>query len=97
MAPMYAMLCENGHPFDLFGHMSDPPKTATCEDCGAPARRHYAGENKQIGFIDGPTTGYFPSDMGFPSAGDPRHPKLKVCPSKRAWENAKRDKYGDAA
>lgn len=94
--PAYAMICRNEHRFDVDGRMANPPRAATCE-CGEPARRDYQSEAKQVGFIDGPSTGYFPDAMGFPNAGDPRHPTLKVCPSKRAWINAKKDRWGDAA
>lgn len=96
--PLYGMRCPGGHTFDVFGHMEKPPKTAKCTDCGVHAHRDYSPATlPQVGMIDGPTTGYFPSDMGFPSAGDPRHPRLKICPSKRAWANAKKDKYEDCA
>jgi putative FmdB family regulatory protein len=32
--PIYEYRCPNGHTFELFQRMSDPP-AMTCEDCGA--------------------------------------------------------------
>ncbi len=36
--PTYEYRCENGHTFERFQRMTDPPLD-TCVECGAPAER----------------------------------------------------------
>lgn len=72
--------------------------TEACSYCGVePSFNRAPWDGVQIGFIDGPSNGFFPSAMGFPNAGDPKHPTLKTCPSKRAWKNAAKDRYENLA
>jgi putative FmdB family regulatory protein len=36
--PIYEYRCRNGHQFEVFQAISDPPVTA-CQECGAPVER----------------------------------------------------------
>jgi putative FmdB family regulatory protein len=36
--PIYEYRCHNGHQFEVFQAISDPPVTA-CQECGAPVER----------------------------------------------------------
>lgn len=40
--PTYEYRCENGHEFERFQRMSEPP-VDTCPTCGAPAERLLSG------------------------------------------------------
>lgn len=37
--PMYEMACPNGHRFEVFGHMANPPTTGACPICQSPGER----------------------------------------------------------
>lgn len=37
--PLYTFRCDQGHDFDVFGHMADPPQTAACPLCQGPGQR----------------------------------------------------------
>jgi hypothetical protein len=93
--PSYAFMCSNGHKFDEFGHMANPPKSAVCETCHKPARRDYQSELKQIGFVDGTELVHLPSSSGAPLA-DPGHSTKRVVKNKREWqEMCKKNNWTD--
>jgi hypothetical protein len=92
------MKCPTGHTFDVFGHMADPPHSASCDLCHKPASRDYAEEfkTKQVGFIDGVEFAHLPRESGAPLAGDERHPTRRVIKNKRDWtEMCKRNNWTD--
>ena len=83
--PEYPYLCPNGHRFSKFRSVTEQRLgTAKCPHCRSYANQDYAAKRPQVGFIDGPSTGYYGPD--FPSANDPERPLLKVMPNKQAWD-----------
>jgi putative FmdB family regulatory protein len=98
--PTYEYRCPNGHTFELFQRMSDPP-AGECQICGAspvvkvlyPAAIHFKGS----GFYsteygrggrkrEGAKEGEGASTDGASSGGDSKGPEKKTTEPKKAAE-----------
>ncbi len=67
--PTYEYLCANGHPFERFQKMTDPP-VDQCPTCGAPASRKISGGQGLI--FKG--SGFYITDYGKDGKGPRKEP-----------------------
>ena len=87
--PIYEYRCPNGHTFEVFQRMSDPPVTS-CEVCGAgpvekvlfPVAVHFKGK------------GFYSTDYGRGSGGAPGKDGAKEAGAPSAKESSGGDTSG---
>jgi len=104
--PIYEYRCPNGHTFEVFQRMSDPP-VVSCETCGAgpvekvlfPVAVHFKGSGfystdygrgSRKGTRDGDTGG--DSDKGGEKSSDQKEPAKTSSESSAPAEDVKKPK-----
>jgi putative FmdB family regulatory protein len=88
--PIYEYRCPNGHTFELFQRMSDPPP-AECQICGAsplekvlyPAAIHFKG------------SGFYSTDYGRGRKRDGDRPEKSESGDKKDKADSKPDKKSE--
>ena len=83
--PVYPFACGCGHKFDRLLAVTDNLKEQPCPGCGKPCGQDYSAKKPQVGMVDGPTSGYFSDESGFPR--DPSSPTKRIVPNKQAWKD----------
>lgn len=82
------MICHDcGHRQDVFETIENAPHAPrACPSCHRTALvQDWQSKNVECGAVDGPTSGYYGRDTGWPP--DPTNPLKVICPGKQAWKD----------